>query len=89
MIVIDASALIEWLLRTRTGLRVEARLFAAPTRLHVPQLLDVEIVQVLRRQVREDMLTAVRAEEALDATLLTCDSQIASAPGHHARVDVI
>ena len=41
-----------------------------------------------------DNLTAydavyVALAEALDATLLTCDSKIASAPGHRARVEVI
>jgi predicted nucleic acid-binding protein len=31
----------------------------------------------------------VALAEALDATLLTCDGKIASAPGHHANVQVI
>ena len=41
-----------------------------------------------------DNLTAydalyVALAETLDATLLTCDRKLASAPGHHARVEVI
>jgi predicted nucleic acid-binding protein len=66
MIVLDASALVEWLLRTQIGLKVESRIFAPSARLHVPHLVDVEVVQVLRRLVREKMLTDVRAEEALE-----------------------
>jgi predicted nucleic acid-binding protein len=41
-----------------------------------------------------DNLTAydavyVALAEALDATLLTCDRKLASAPGHHARIEII
>lgn len=49
MIVVDASAVIELLLRSPVGGRVEARLFERPAALHAPHLLDVEVVQVLRR----------------------------------------
>jgi predicted nucleic acid-binding protein len=34
--------------------------------MHVPHLLDVEIAQVLRRCVREKIMTASRGEEALE-----------------------
>jgi predicted nucleic acid-binding protein len=43
MIVVDASALLELLLRTSLGARVEARLLADDQELHAPHLLDVEI----------------------------------------------
>jgi predicted nucleic acid-binding protein len=50
VIVIDASALLEVLLRTPAAKAVERRLFEAPQQtLHAPHLLDVEVVQVLRR----------------------------------------
>ena len=49
MIVIDASVVIEVLLRTPAGRSVEDRLFAAGESLHAPHLIDVEVVQVLRR----------------------------------------
>lgn len=49
MIVVDASAVLEVLLRTPAGRRIEARLFDQPTPLHAPHLLDVEVAQVLRR----------------------------------------
>ena len=66
MIVLDASAAIEWLLKSPAGTKVDRRLFAfPPVTLHVPHLLDVEIAQVLRRYVREKMMTASRGEEAL------------------------
>jgi predicted nucleic acid-binding protein len=49
VIVIDASVVIEVLLRTPAGRSVEDRLFAMRESLHAPHLIDVEVVQVLRR----------------------------------------
>ena len=49
MIVVDASALLELLLRTSAAPAVEARLFAPRQALHAPHLIDVEVAQVLRR----------------------------------------
>ena len=65
MIVLDASAAIEWLIKSSAGMKVDRRLFSPPVTLHVPHLLDVEIAQVLRRYVRERIITASRGEEAL------------------------
>lgn len=66
MIVLDASAAIEWLLQTELGQRIEERLFAPGEALHAPHLLDVEVVQVLRRFVAADRISADRGREALD-----------------------
>ena len=129
MIVLDASAAIEWLFQTPTGVKIDRRILSASESLHAPHLLDVEVVQVLRRYVRDRLITARRGEEALEdlgdlpltryphdfltarvwelrgtltaydavyvalaellgAPLLTCDGRIASAPGHHANVEV-
>ncbi len=65
MTVVDASALVELLLQTALGARVEARLFRHGDELHAPHLLDVEVAQCLRRLVRTREVTASRAEEAL------------------------
>lgn len=65
MIVVDASALLEFLLQTPLGTRVEARLFRDQSEVHAPHLLDVEVVQGLRRLVRTDEVSAGRAAEAL------------------------
>lgn len=129
MIVLDASAVIEWLLQSAVGVKIDQRIFFPSESLHAPHLLDVEIAQVLRRYVRDKTITAQRGQEALedladmplnryphdfliprvwdlratltaydavyvalaellDAPLLTCDGKIASAPGHHANVEV-
>lgn len=66
MIVLDASAAIEWLLQTATGARVEARIFSRAVTVHAPHLLDVEIAQVLRRYVATGILTASRGRQALE-----------------------
>ena len=130
MIVVDASALLELLLQTPLGARVEARLFRDEDELHAPHLVDVEVTQGLRRLVRAREVSADRAAEAisdladldlhrhphldlltrawklrenvtaydamyvalaeaLDAAVVTCDAPLATAPGHHARIDVV
>ena len=130
MIVVDASALLEFLLQTPLGARVEARLFRDEDELHAPHLVDVELVQGLRRLVRSGEVSSVRADEAIadlidldlhrhahvdllgrawrlrdnitaydamyvtlaeaiEATIVTCDSPLAKAPGHRARIEVI
>ena len=66
MIVIDASAVLELLLGSRAGLRVMERTFGRHETLHAPDLLDLEVVQVLRRYVRESELSVGRAEQALE-----------------------
>jgi predicted nucleic acid-binding protein len=65
MIVIDASALLEFLLQTPRGRRVEARLFRDEDEFHAPHLLDVEVVQGLRRLVRSGEVSSGRADEAI------------------------
>lgn len=66
MIVLDASAALEILLMTPAGPRVAERLFAAGETLHAPHLLDVEVVQVLRRYARSGALDPARGMEALE-----------------------
>jgi predicted nucleic acid-binding protein len=65
LIVVDASALLEVLLRTESAAVVEARLFTGET-LHAPHLLDLEVAQVLRRYERAGELPAGRGGEALE-----------------------
>lgn len=65
MIVVDASAILELLLNTTIGSRVAGRLFARGETLHAPHLLDLEVVQVLRRYSRSGELSPERSREAL------------------------
>jgi predicted nucleic acid-binding protein len=66
LIVIDASAAIELILRTELGERVEIRALDPDERLYAPHLLDLEVVQVLRRLTHLKEITAARAHEALE-----------------------
>ena len=66
MIVLEASAAIEWLFRSAAGIKIDQRIFSASETLHVPHLLDIEVAQVLRRYLRDKAITAERAEEALE-----------------------
>lgn len=65
MIVLDASAAVDWLLQTPEGRRIEERIYSPNQSLHAPHLLDLEVGQVLRRLVREAVISARRAEEAV------------------------
>lgn len=130
MIVLDASAAVDWLLETSAGQRIETRIYSRKESLHGPHLLEIEVAQVLRHLVRQRTVASRRADEAiddlmdlpmtryphavllprvwqlrhalsaydalyvalaevLDAPLLTRDGRIASAPGHHAIVEVV
>jgi predicted nucleic acid-binding protein len=130
VIVVDASAVIEVLLNTAAGEALTDRLLEPSETVAAPHLLDVEVLQVLRRytlvgdidsergqQAVEDLhdlpilrypydpflqrtwelrhnVTAYDAvyialAEALDATLLTRDERLASAPGHGATIELV
>ncbi len=130
MIVLDASAVLEVLLRTPAATTVERRLFDPVETIHAPHLIDIEVAQVLRRYATgggldpercrvaladwldfpvnryphdvllprvwelRDNLTAydaayVALAEALDVPLLTRDRRLATAPGHHARIELV
>jgi predicted nucleic acid-binding protein len=64
MIVLDASAAVDWLLQTPAGRRIEERLFSRKESLHAPHLLDLEVTQVLRRLARQGTISGSRGEEA-------------------------
>jgi predicted nucleic acid-binding protein len=69
VIVLDASAAIDWLLQTAVGQRIENRIYSHGESLHAPHLLDLEVAQVLRRLVLEVGVTAQRADQALQDLL--------------------
>ena len=56
--------MVELLQRTTKGLVIRTRIASAD--LHVPCLLDVEVVHVLRKHVRMQIMDAYRATAALD-----------------------
>jgi predicted nucleic acid-binding protein len=69
VIVLDASAAVDWLVQTAAAPRIESRIFSRNQSLHAPELLDLEVAQVLRRLVREAALSASRAEQAIQDLL--------------------
>jgi predicted nucleic acid-binding protein len=66
MAVIDASALIELLLRTTRGAMIGRRVLGGGETLYAPALIDLEAIQVLRRYARARVLSPQRAQEAMD-----------------------
>lgn len=77
MIVLDASAALEWLLQTPAGQAIEQRIYSRSESLHCPHLIDLEVAQVLRRLVRESTISAHRSQEAIQDLL---DLRIARYP---------
>ena len=69
MIVLDASAVIDWLLQNDVGLKIEKRVFERNESLHAPHLLDIEVTQVMRRMVRARAISVARADQLLEDLL--------------------
>jgi predicted nucleic acid-binding protein len=60
VIVLDASAAVDWLIQTSAG-----RIYSRNETLHAPQLLDLEATQVLRPLSLERVVSRHRADEAV------------------------
>ncbi|HEX4602219.1 MAG TPA: type II toxin-antitoxin system VapC family toxin [Gemmatimonadales bacterium] len=69
MIVVDASAMVELLLRTPAAALVAQRVFQPSETLHAPQVLDLEVAQVLRRYATRAELTPARGAQAIELLL--------------------
>lgn len=65
MLVLDASAAVELILRTDRGDRVATHLADESVHLHSPDLLWLEVASALRRAIRGGVCTPQRAELAL------------------------
>lgn len=66
MIVLDASAALELLLRAPDHPGLPAKTLRSGETIAAPHILDLEVTQVLRRFVTTGELTESRAREALD-----------------------
>ncbi len=66
MIVLDASAVIEFLLRSRIGFEIERRIFSPREALFAPHLLDLEVAQVLRCYCISGEIDSERGKEAIE-----------------------
>ncbi|MFN2433113.1 MAG: type II toxin-antitoxin system VapC family toxin [Gemmatimonadota bacterium] len=65
LVVLDASALVEYVLRTTRSAPVARVVEDADSDLHVPALCDVEVAAALRRGMLSRRLNERRAEQAL------------------------
>ena len=65
MIVVDASVILDLILAQSAAEAIGRRLFAPTETLHAPELLDLEVLQVLRRHWRAGSLSASRGEIAV------------------------
>jgi predicted nucleic acid-binding protein len=66
VIVVDASVAVDVLLRTPGAESAAERILADDASLHAPELIDIEVAQVLRRLVLQGGLYPPRAAEALE-----------------------
>jgi predicted nucleic acid-binding protein len=65
MIVADASAVLEVLLNTSRAAAIARVLFAGGQTIHAPHVVDVEVLQVLRRYVGASTVANARAREMM------------------------
>ena len=65
MIVLDSSAVVEWLLGLPRADAVGARILAADS-LHAPALMDIEVAQVMRHYTAAGEIAADTGERALN-----------------------
>ena len=66
MIVVDASAVAEVVLRRPAAAAVERRIHDMRESLHAPYLIDVEVANVIRRYAARGEVSDARGSEALD-----------------------
>ncbi|WP_301546734.1 type II toxin-antitoxin system VapC family toxin [Gordonia sp. X0973] len=64
--VLDASVVVELLLNLPLAEDVRRRIAASTVQLHAPQLLTIEVLQVLRRRVAAGSTTTEEANRALE-----------------------
>jgi len=81
MIVVDASAVVEALLRTAVASGLRRRLFDPRQTLHAPHLIDVEVAQVVRRYAASGQIDDHRGRAAL--------GDLADLPMHRHSHDVL
>ena len=65
MIVLDASAAIDWLIQTPAGHLIGQRIRNRNETIHAPYLLDLEVLQVLRRLALQGVISDQRADIAV------------------------
>lgn len=66
IVIIDTSALLEWLLRTPRAAAVDAYLRESGAMICAPHSLDLEVVETLHLYVESGQISKPRALEALE-----------------------
>lgn len=64
--VLDASAVVELVLGTRSGMQILTRIADPQLSLHSPELVDIEVLSVLRRYELTDIIPPDRIACAID-----------------------
>ncbi|MGE0667330.1 MAG: type II toxin-antitoxin system VapC family toxin [Sphingomonadales bacterium] len=65
MTVVDASVLVEVLLRTRAGQALSRRVLRSGETLHGPHLIDIEVAHAIRRATAKGDIAVQRGHDAL------------------------
>ena len=64
-LVLDASVVVELVLVTRTAAEIRRRLASPAISLHSPELVDLEVLNVIRRHVQANRVAPDRATAAV------------------------
>lgn len=69
MIVLDASAAIDWLIQSPAAQLIGQRIRSRNETIHVPHMFDIEVIQLLRRLAWQGVISDQRAEIAVQDLL--------------------
>jgi predicted nucleic acid-binding protein len=65
-VVVDASAVVEYLLQSKRGAEVQATVENPAVELHAPALCDIELASALRALLAANRLALARAREVVE-----------------------
>ena len=88
MIVLDASAAVDWHLQTSAGQKIEKRIYSRNKTLPDPHLVLLPRIWRLRHNFSAYDAAYIVLAETLGTAFVTRDARLVSASGHTAAIEL-